>query len=190
MKKLILIMLSTVFLSSLSASENMSSKYVDRSFIFLSLGKAKLEPFKRAASIGFDIRAEKQVFTENLFVGLGMGVDFFKPEEKVSGTDVKFQLESLNANLYPVISYDIMEGLNVSASFGYTRGRIVVKKPDFYPGKKRMSTNGYYFGLGVFYDISPKYRIGIDYKDGKLKVNGDDGKENFTRTNFMAGYKF
>lgn len=130
-------------------------------------------------------------FGLGVYTPYGSGVEW---EDKWAG---RFSLTSLSLRaifIQPTVSYHIGESLSIGAGVIYSRGGVNLQRDvrevymhddEYAHAELDGSASGWGYNLGVFFQPSDKFSLGINYRS-QVNMKVDDGQATFTKTPLLA----
>jgi opacity protein-like surface antigen len=165
----------TVGAITLALITSTSAAIVDKSSVDFSIGTFAFDNANTGASVGMDVKGEKNIFIDGLFLGVGINAEIFDPK------DVRNKNDDLGlvADVYPTLSYEITNNLSVNTLYGYTIGQV---GSDTFDGTS--------YGVGVDYKLSDKFMMGLNYKSSDLEFTSSKVSVDADRYNLSFSFKF
>jgi len=152
-----------------------SAAIVDKSSVDFSVGTFVFDNTTSGASVGMDVKGEKNIFIDGLFLGVGINAEMFDPK------DVRNKSDDLGlvADVYPTLSYEITNDISVNTMYGYTIGQVGSETFD-----------GTSYGVGVDYKLSNEFMMGLNYKSSDLEFTSNKVSIDADRYNLSFSFKF
>ncbi len=137
-------------------------------------------------------------FNEKLAVGLGVTTPYGNSLVWGDDWDGRYLIQDISFSaifLQPTISYKILDNLSIGAGFSIVPGSVELGKALPFVGQDGKeggvdlsgSTIGYGFNVGVFFQASEKFSVGVDYRS-QIDMNMEGGDAKFSVPTSMQGY--
>ena len=135
---------------------------------------------------------------DKLAVGLGVTTPYGNSLVWGDDWDGRYLIQDISFSaifLQPTISYRILDNLSIGAGFSIVPGSVELGKALPFVGQDGKeggvnlsgSTIGYGFNVGVFFQASEKFSVGVDYRS-KIDMTMEGGDAKFSVPSSMQGY--